>query len=635
MSGTELEVAWVVAGSAAAGGIAVALSRRRPPWSPRRPQLAVAVMSAIFFLAYMTLALLKFDAYNMGAEDLGRIDQAIWSGTRGQLLRFSAAEFGHAMSRLAGHVELLYVPLALLFWIWDSAGVLLIAHAMVVALGAWPSYRLGRRIGGTALGVAAAVAYLGHPVLGFATLADLHGDTLALPFLLFALDAGLAGRRRRSVCAMLLAVAAKEYIALLAITCGIYWWLARRDRRLGLAFIALGTLWLALVVPAFHLIYRPADFPELAGVYFGNLGATKAEVIKTCLLRPIFVITEVVTPRKIGVVLVLLAPLALAGLARPALLALTLPVLVPLLASEQLDLRNHHTASLLPFGLWAGLEGARRLFRDHAAVAIVAATAVSHASLAPSPFTVRSWTPGRWDYLGNPHIAGRTPHDAILDQAVAMVPRHARVSVSGHIVPHLSHRDVCFAFPAPPTREDIDWVIVDLTGSYPPHWRTRRSELEQLRLYLDDPKFELVMARDGVVALAKRSSINDGPGSAEAGSPGYPVASMAVGPLRLESDGVTLAWSPTRDLGNPIIVLDAETREMWMAASAPSVPLPWTTGVRIPESAPFPHDARLLVLELHEGFPVRDGAYPPQPWLPDSYAGERQFGAKTSPDSVP
>jgi uncharacterized membrane protein len=627
-SPAEIEAALVVLGAVAAAAITLGLSRRDLPRAARSdsraPALVVAAAALVAFVAYALVALAKLHAYNMGAEDLGRVDQAIWSVLEGRALVFSASEIGRPMSRLAGHVELLYVALAPLFLLWNSAAALLVAQAALAALGAWPAYRIGRREGGSGLGVAIAIAYLAHPAFGHAVLADVHGDTLAMPLLLFALDHGLAGKRSRAFAFLALAVLAKEYVAALAVTIGLYFWLARRDRRLGLGAIALGLAWITLVVPAFHRRYRPPDFPDLTPIYFGRLGRTPGDVVRTSIARPGLIAHEVLTPRKAGVVALLFAPFAFTPLAAPAPLLLALPVFGPLAVSEQLDLRNHHNATLLPFLVLAAAQGARRVARAHAARVVLAATAVVHLTIGASPFSIKSHTPGRWDYLRNPHLAGRTPHDAILDRILAELPAAARLSVSGHLVPAVSHRETCFAFPAPADRTRIDVAVVDLVGSYPPPYRSRRSDIEGLERYLGDPAFRLVRAEDGIFVVERRHAA--APAPAEPPRPTALPGSYAVGPLRLDiaSDGA-IRWTATRTIDEPILVLDASTREVRLGPSTPSSPAPWPAGHAIADdpARPIQPGTRFVVLRLPEGFPAVDPSDPPQPWMPDPGLGER------------
>jgi len=620
------EIVRVVTGCGMAALLALLLPIRER--SLRRPRAWVALAAAVAFVAYGGIALAKLRAYNMGAEDLGRIDQAIWNVRNGELLVFSASEIGRPMSRLAGHVELLYVPLAALFSLWDSAAILLLAQAAVVALGAWPAYRIGERVGDGWLGLASAIAYLAHPAVGYATLADIHGDTLAMPLLLLAIERALAGRRVGCWLAMALAVAGKEYVATLAISFGLLLLVARkdcdtglrRDRALGGALVALGLVWLLAVVPAFHAIYRPPDFPQLTPLYYDDLGSTPLEVVVTGLTEPRRVLERIVTPRKLGVLLVLLAPFAFASLARPSLLAVTLPVLVPLAVSDHLDLRNHHNATLIPFLLAAAVLGAHRLLGARAAPALLAATAVAHLTIGPSPLSIRSWTPGRWDYLLNPHIAGRTAHDEVLDEAIATIGADERVSASSHLVPHLSHRPTCFTFPAPVGGAGIDVAVVDLRDAYPPPYRPRQDEIAALRRLLETHHFHVHYARDGVW-IVRRSPPSEPSRRGVAYQPPEP---LAVGPLVVETDGSGgLLWTATRTIDHPLLLLHDGTRAVGDLPSPLIAPLPWLAGDSIVTPGRVPAAGRIESLELHEGSPALVGVDPPQPWLPDPQAGTR------------
>ena len=65
--------------------------------------------------------------------------------------------------------------------------MLLVGQALIVALAAWPAFRLGRRLlGDDRPAFLMSLALLLYPPLQYAVLNEFHPVTLALPFLLFA-----------------------------------------------------------------------------------------------------------------------------------------------------------------------------------------------------------------------------------------------------------------------------------------------------------------------------------------------------------------------------------------------------------------------------------------------------------------
>ena len=70
--------------------------------------------------------------------DLGQIDQAIWNTAHGRFVQEMADE--QVSTRLTDHVEPIFAPLSLIFWVWDDVRALLMAQALALALGAIPFF---------------------------------------------------------------------------------------------------------------------------------------------------------------------------------------------------------------------------------------------------------------------------------------------------------------------------------------------------------------------------------------------------------------------------------------------------------------------------------------------------------------
>src|SRR5690554_2974627 len=109
---------------------------------PRDPVLWLALIAAGGMLTWLSLA--RYAGFNAGMLDLGNMAQAIWSATQGRPLMYSDPA-GVSLSRLTGHVELIYFLFAPLYALWPDPRLLLIAQAALFALGAIPVYRMARR----------------------------------------------------------------------------------------------------------------------------------------------------------------------------------------------------------------------------------------------------------------------------------------------------------------------------------------------------------------------------------------------------------------------------------------------------------------------------------------------------------
>ena len=146
-----------------------------------------------FFIAY---AISRQDAFLTAAEDMGNMDQAVWSIIHGQILHqticnvvsdtncYSAAGF----SRFAIHFEPMLFPVSLFYFIWSGPKTLLVLQTLIVASGAFPAFWLARlRLRNELAAVAIALVYLLYPAQQQATIFEFHAVTFTASLLLFTL----------------------------------------------------------------------------------------------------------------------------------------------------------------------------------------------------------------------------------------------------------------------------------------------------------------------------------------------------------------------------------------------------------------------------------------------------------------
>ena len=209
---------------------------------------------AAFFSAY---TLQQHATLNDPAGGLSSIDQAIWNTVHGRLLKQTAGTA--QVPRFAGRLELILLPLSLVYLVWDDVASLLILQSLALAIGALPVFNIARRTFAGITGVpgsgdrrraewlalAFALTYLLMPALQAANMAGFHTAALAVAPLLFAFQYSGEQRWRPMWGWALLAMATREDIALLTAALGLLLILGegRGDRRkhgLGLLLASIG-----------------------------------------------------------------------------------------------------------------------------------------------------------------------------------------------------------------------------------------------------------------------------------------------------------------------------------------------------------------------------------------------------------
>lgn len=264
------------------------------------PYLILFILILAFALFFSTLAVQQHQAFLTNGLDLGNVDQALWNTAQGRFLQFTLMH--PVESRLALHVEpilFLFVPL---YWLGlGGPELLLIAQAIIVALGAWPLYQLAIKNHTLRVGTALSyplsfipylmltlpISYLLYPPLQSAVLFDFHAVTLAPTFILFALWALETQQYKTFFLFAILTMACKEDMPLLMAMVGIYAGLQHKQWRLAGLTIALSTVWFIVAFFIIQPMYATSGNIQLDR--YAWLGNSPLEMLTSILSQPIFV----------------------------------------------------------------------------------------------------------------------------------------------------------------------------------------------------------------------------------------------------------------------------------------------------------------------------------------------------------
>src|SRR5437868_10916990 len=244
-----------------------------------------------FFIAFLTS---RHNAYLTGAEDMGIMDQAVWSITHGQLVHQTICNIvsdtncysSNGISRFAIHFEPILFPISLLYFVWPGPNTLVILQTLVVASGAFPAFWLARlRLRSNLAAVPFALLYLLYPAQQQATIFEFHAVTLTSALLLFTLYFMYTRRTVWLFVFAILSMACKEEIPLTIIFFGLWSILFQQRWRSGLALVLLAIGWIGLEYYIIH-IYSPIGHPLLISRY-ASLGSSPLGIAKTLILHPV------------------------------------------------------------------------------------------------------------------------------------------------------------------------------------------------------------------------------------------------------------------------------------------------------------------------------------------------------------
>ena len=432
--------------------------------------LGAALLATILFGA---LALLRHWTFHSTASDLAVFDQVMWNTVHGRFMESTIS-----LARCEPHsffgdhfspALLLLVPPYALF---PHPETLIVAQTISLALGAWPIYLLARRsLPTSAQRLVWLAAYLLSAPLSFIALYDFHEITLAVAPLGFAMYFLATRRTVPMVLCLVLALLAKEEVALIGVGFGVA--LAFQGRWRSSAVVIAGSLvafvvTLQVIIPAFA-----AGAPYQYLGRYASLGRDEGEIARTLLLDPLRVLSVLVKGEigsKIVFVLSLFGPgLGLALRSKWALIP-SLPPLGYLMLSDyggEHTLHNQYGAPLIPLALGASILGVAALgerWRRRVTVGVLASSLFFAFSFGGLPFSLdfaNAFLRGEPSRApsGEPILARESRYEPFL-AGVRAIPPEAAVSSRDFFTTQLPQRrfnynlvglDVC----------DAQYVILD------------------------------------------------------------------------------------------------------------------------------------------------------------------------------
>jgi uncharacterized membrane protein len=488
-----------------------------------------------FFIAY---AISRQDAFFTAAEDMGNMDQAVWSIIHGQILHqticnvvsdtncYSAAGF----SRFAIHFEPMLFPVSLLYFIWSSPKTLLVLQTLIVASGAFPAFWLARlRLRNELAAVAIALLYLLYPAQQQATIFEFHAVTFTASLLLFTLYFMYTRRTVWLFVFAILSMACKEEIPLVIAFFGLWSIVFQQRWRTGLGLVLLAIGWLGVVLWAYRH-FSPTGHPLLASRY-AYLGNGPVEIIRNFLLHPRSLINQHVLEQSHRKYLsILLAPVGYLPLLAPWILVLALPsIAINLFSSDPNQYLGvfHYSAEIVPILIFATIEAivviiwAFQLFsnrirernehqQNQPGKQSLASTRSLDHWLRPIiliiliGFVLFNVVREDYPYGSLPFSRGFswpqvTAHTALAQRFVDMIPASASVSAQSSLVPHLSERNSIYLFPY--QDDHAEYIFLDITSAtYPYSFNPYTTEIKKI---LSSGNYGVFAAQDGYLLLKK------------------------------------------------------------------------------------------------------------------------------------
>ncbi len=487
--------------------------------STHQPIILLIILMVLAFLMLAWLSVAKYHGYNLVSFDLGNISQAIWSVTQGEPLVFTT--LGIEWSRLSLHVELFYFLLAPFYALRPAPDTLLYIQAALYVLGAWPLYHFAyRRLANEWAALGMVVVYLLYPVGQTAVLFQFHGDTLAVPFLLFAIDAMDRKSWRSYGIWLLLALSCKFYVAVPVAVLGSILWL-KGERKAGLSTILFASLW---GIVAFTLIR-----PMFASADSAQTGASINYYLEYYFSQ--FFVLDKTLLERLGNGLVVFAPVLLLAIRAPLWVLPAIAVTIPAMFSNgpgpSYAYRYHHYALTVPFLMASAVYGLERL--RHRAESTdppskwtnyvwitVALTFVFSIMLVSTPLSPIFYLANHGTSFGMDDAGyGQTDRDRFKDKWLATeVPAEAPLIANDEIGFHLINRPVFYLIhmhfaEVEEVLPKIEYALIDSLNDYALGSEDGiilggvAAEYQFITQLVKNPDFHLLKAQDGLLLFAR------------------------------------------------------------------------------------------------------------------------------------
>lgn len=432
----------------------------------RHPDLFdwLTLLAILFYILIFTyLSLVRYNTLQL-EYDLAIFHQALWNtATHGELLANSIEMADHHMvasSHFGVHfspILFLIVPLYLLAPVPQT---LLVTQTLLLALGAFPLYLLGREILGKETGCLVAGLYLIYSPLHGVNLYDFH-EVAFVPLLVGSTLYGfLTGRKNLMLLSAVLSLCVKEDVFLLILMIGLMGLVFTRKESLKERWQFLALVFLSLcTVAVFFFVIQPIFVPVSSGLHSGFL-TQYHDPIGTLGLN---------SGDRENYVLQILAPLLLIPLAAPEMILILIPSFLEIILSGTVyfSVYFHYSALLIP-GIFSALIVGLSRIRDLNYIRsnnlnkpVIGCLVIS------SLIGMVVWSPAV-DLMVS-HLEYNMPaiddHREYVEQVISLIPPDASISTQYNLLPQAgSRRNVWVDY-----HEGADIILLDHAFE----WRAR------------------------------------------------------------------------------------------------------------------------------------------------------------------
>jgi uncharacterized membrane protein len=505
----------------------------------RHPFLFLCAFILMYIIVFSYVSILKHDAFESSAWDLGIYEQIIWSTTNTGRIFWYTAEIliTPSCNFLGVHFSPILFLVVPIYALYQSTETLLILQSSVLALAAIPLYKLVlHESKSVKQALAFSLIYLAYPPISSMNVNDFHVQAFLPLFFFFAFYYFRKEEWVKYFFFVVLALMVIEIVPLIVVFFGLYGlWVNRKKlsrisdafhlKRLSanksmicsIATIALGVAWFVLAKTVTSAV-NPTAQPNPNWASFGDPVHDLPGLLFNVLTNPIKTINAIVTPVEPKAIFLfgLFAPLAFLSFLSPPSLLIGAPWFIIAFLSNYSTyysaLGHQYVAFVAPFIFISAIYGVKRL----GAVKNYLVSSRRFKSVSTKITKFQYWkvmlTICLFFVIMFPYVvilnihaslSVVTKHDETLEVFVSLIPSNASVLTQNDLFPHISRRLYVYA-PVPnatgnlPTNIAPDYIFVDITsGWYTPSLSNLVNNVTM------EGSFGIQYASDGILLLKK------------------------------------------------------------------------------------------------------------------------------------
>ncbi|MCK5548744.1 MAG: DUF2079 domain-containing protein, partial [Thermoplasmata archaeon] len=258
-------------------------STRASAFINRHSMAIIVVLFVLYFVVMSAVVCYRHFTFQTHGHDLGIFTQVMYNSCNGDFLFSSILGNRSFMGEHFSPVLIMLIPL---YHIFQTPYTLLILQTAALACAVFPIYHLARReLPSTVLGTLVAVMFLSYEPLRNVNLYDFHPIAFVVPLLAFAFYFLSVERVRLFLLFMGFTLLMKEEMAMVFAWVGIFIFLFKRKRLLGISMFVIGLgLFLVevfLIIPYF----RGGGHYSFVGRY-SHLGRTIPSIVWQVVSHP-------------------------------------------------------------------------------------------------------------------------------------------------------------------------------------------------------------------------------------------------------------------------------------------------------------------------------------------------------------